>query len=154
MFSWANIRNAHYNPLGIVPASEYRFPFPNDSFDFVYLTSVFTHMLPPDLDNYLSEISRVLRPGGHVLMTMFLMNDESLLCIAERKSFLEFSRTTHGHYVGDPSDPEAAVGYEELVIRNRMSSVGLPITEPIAFGAWPGRRRFMSYQDILVAQKR
>jgi hypothetical protein len=86
-------------------------------------------------------------------MTMFLMNDESLRCIAERKSFLEFSRTTHGN-VGDPSDPEAVVGYEELYIRNRMSSVGLPITEPIAFGAWPGRGRFTSYQDILVAQKR
>jgi SAM-dependent methyltransferase len=58
-FQLADIFNRAYNPKGKYQASEYRFPFPNESFDFIFLTSVFTHLLPKDLENYFSEITRV-----------------------------------------------------------------------------------------------
>ncbi len=55
---------------------------------FVLLTSVFTHMLPQDMDNYLSEVARVLKPDGRCLITYFLLNPESLALIdAEESSF-------------------------------------------------------------------
>ena len=46
------ITNCIIPPENTVPP-EYSFPFKTSSFDFVFLTSVFTHMLPQDLDNYL-----------------------------------------------------------------------------------------------------
>jgi len=45
---------------GTVAASEFVFPFADASFDFVSLASVFTHMLPVDLEHYAGQIARVL----------------------------------------------------------------------------------------------
>ncbi len=63
-FFLADVHNKAYYPQGQHPASEYTFPFGDDSFDFVFLTSVFTHMLPKDLERYTAEIGRVLKPSG------------------------------------------------------------------------------------------
>ena len=53
------------------------FPCADNSFDLVFLTSVFTHMFAGDVENYLSEISRVLKPGGKCLITWFLLDEVS-----------------------------------------------------------------------------
>ena len=45
------IYNKKYNPAGKCKWSEYGFSFETQSFDSVFLTSVFTHMLPQDMDN-------------------------------------------------------------------------------------------------------
>jgi ubiquinone/menaquinone biosynthesis C-methylase UbiE len=42
-------------------------PFVNGSFDFVLSSEVIEHMLNPE--QMLAEINRVLKPGGHVLLT-------------------------------------------------------------------------------------
>ncbi len=63
-FQSADIYNKEYNPKGKYKASEYKFPYGDESFDFVFLTSVFTHTLPNDMENYFSEIARVLKRGG------------------------------------------------------------------------------------------
>jgi SAM-dependent methyltransferase len=47
-FQHSDVYNSHYNPTGKVRAQNFRFPFNEESFDFVFLTSVFTHMLPSD----------------------------------------------------------------------------------------------------------
>lgn len=48
------------------------------SFDFVFLTSVFTHLLPEDMNNYFSEVVRVLTHARRCLITYFLLTFESL----------------------------------------------------------------------------
>jgi SAM-dependent methyltransferase len=89
-FHHSNIYNKFYNPAGKVQSSEYVFPFEDNSFDFIFLTSVFTHMLPRDMDNYLAEVSRVLKQGGNCLITYFLLNQESLEMIKNNKSLVPF----------------------------------------------------------------
>ena len=54
-FMHADIYNKFYNPTGPLAASKYRVPFDDKSFDVVFLTSVFTHMLPDDLVHYLTR---------------------------------------------------------------------------------------------------
>ncbi len=76
-FHLADIYNRHYNPRGACRASEYRFPCEDRTIDFVFATSVFTHMLADDTRHYLHEIRRVLKPGGHGLLTHFILNAES-----------------------------------------------------------------------------
>src|SRR5215469_3416700 len=55
-FTLADIYNGLYNPGGGYRAGDYVFPYPDASFDFVFLFSVFTHMLPADMENYLRQI--------------------------------------------------------------------------------------------------
>ena len=152
-FEHADVFNEHYNPAGTHRASEYRFPHEDSSIDFAFLTSVFTHMLPPDIENYLSEISRVMRPGGRCLMTLFLLNDESRGCMKDRLSTLDFAHAIDECFTIDAGDPEAALAYGEDAIRARLAAVRLQVDEPIRFGSWCGRRSFLSYQDIILVTK-
>ncbi len=75
-FYHQDIYNGGYSPEGKVKASEYRFPFEDGSFDVIILYSVFTHLLPEDAGNYLREISRLLKPGGHCYSTWYLMTPD------------------------------------------------------------------------------
>jgi SAM-dependent methyltransferase len=71
-FRHVDIFNREYNPGGRVDPAAFEFPYADEVFDFVLLTSVFTHMMPSEVRHYLGEIRRVLRPGGRCLMTFFL----------------------------------------------------------------------------------
>ncbi len=51
-----------------------RFPFPDQSFDAVLCSQVFEHVFTPQ--EFLAEISRVLRPGGVALFTVPFVWDE------------------------------------------------------------------------------
>lgn len=155
-FQLADIYNRTYNPEGRVKASEYRFPFDDGAFDFVFLTSVFTHLLPADAFHYVDEIARVLRPGGRVLATWFLLNEESRGLLAERADAIQLRHPWQGNdevRVSDPNVPESAIGYSEAMVREAHQKNGLQIIEPIQFGKWAGRRDFLSYQDIVIARK-
>lgn len=96
-FQVADLYNKLYHPKGKYPDTEYKFPYADNSFDFIYLTSVFTHMLPGGVENYLSEISRVLKPGGKCLITYFLLNEISEQLLQENKAVFSF-KNDHSIY--------------------------------------------------------
>lgn len=152
-FSVADVLNNIYNPVGKHTPAEYTFPYPSESFDLVYLTSVFTHMLPDDMERYLSEIIRTLKPGGRCLITFFLSNDESRSLTKARRSTLLFDYDGGTYSTVNAKEPEHAICFEEEYIRKTFSDRGLRIAGPIHFGSWCGREDFLSYQDIIVAVK-
>ena len=78
-FQHASLENDLYSSKG-KSAQEYVFPFEKNTFDFAWATSVFTHLEPDGVMNYLSEARRVIRPGGRFLATFFLMDEESKKC--------------------------------------------------------------------------
>jgi len=49
--------------------------------------------------------------------------------------------------------PEAAIAYEESFIHDCYQRNGLLIKQAIHYGSWCGRREFLSYQDIVIANK-
>ena len=153
-FLHSDVYNKHYNPKGKILARDYRFPFESGFFDFVFLTSVFTHMLPPDVENYMGEISRVLKPGGKCLITFFLLNEESLRLVRSGKSSLNFKYPLNGCLTTDKDIPEEAIAYDEEVVRQFFNSTGLMIGQPIYYGSWCNRQVFVTYQDLIVAEKR
>jgi len=152
-FHHADIYNSVYNPRGRYKASEYRFPFGELSFDFVFLTSVFSHMLPQDMEHYLSEVARVLKPGGRSFITYFLLNPDSLKKIAEGASRFDFSYQLPGCRIQDKDAPEAVVAYDERLIRELYRASGLDICEPIHYGSWCGRKSGLTLQEMIVAVK-
>jgi ubiquinone/menaquinone biosynthesis C-methylase UbiE len=152
-FSHFDIHNNDYNPHGVYQASSHKFPYENGSFDFVFLTSVFTHMFPPDMENYLNEISRVLKKGGTCFITFFLMNEESQSLIRKNLSTQNFVHEIAGCFTTTVESPEAAIAFPEPYIRGVFGKFGLFINEPIHYGSWCGRAKFLSYQDIVIARK-
>jgi hypothetical protein len=46
--------------------------------DFIYSTSLYTHLLEDELGNYTRESFRVLRPNGVMYMTFFCMDSVEL----------------------------------------------------------------------------
>lgn len=152
-FQRADIFNRAYNPEGKFDAANWRFPYQSGTFDFLFLTSVFTHMLPQAMENYFSEIRRVLRRDGRCLITFFLLNAKSVELIDQRKSTLDFKYDLGGYRVVNKDAPESAVAYAEQYIRSLYQKNDMMIIEPVYYGSWCGRGDFLSYQDIIVATR-
>ncbi len=76
-FRLVKVHNTYYAPNEEAKPYEFRFPYPDSSFDFVLLTSVFTHMQHRELEHYHAEITRVLAPGGICFATYFLIDEET-----------------------------------------------------------------------------
>ena len=148
-FRVADVRSDRYHRAGSTAASEYRFPYDDDSFDFVFLTSVFTHLLPADARNYVRECARVLRPGGTCFATFFLLNEHSERGLAEGRAQLGFGVAGDGCRLNNERVPEAAVAYAEERVAGWFSELGL---EPaVHHGSWSGLAGGVSFQDVVVA---
>jgi len=148
-FARAEVRNAKYNPSG-PPASQYRFPYEAESFDVAMAISVFTHLTMADLRNYVAEAGRVLKPGGRLLATFFIVDAANESAPGSAK--IDFSHRDGDCYVADPGLPELIVGYEEDRVRDTYHEAGLEVLEPIRYGSWSGRAG-RTRQDIVVARK-
>jgi SAM-dependent methyltransferase len=151
-FQLADIHSAMYNPGGNFSAAEYRFPFEDGQFDFVFLTSVFTHMMKQEVDNYLSEVSRTIRPNGRCLITFFLLNREAAKLVSQGKSSLSFRFLRNGSHIEDERNPDRAVAFDEEYVRHQFSRFGMKL-EAVKYGGWCGRSEYLSYQDIAIARK-
>ena len=153
-FQMLDVYNKYYHPKGHYKASEVRFPFEDATFDFVVLTSVFTHMLPDDVAHYLSEISRVTKPGGVSYISYFLLNAESRKCISDGLSKVQFRFALGDHRVEKVETPEDAICLNEEFVRGAYNANRLAVRNPISYGSWCGRPAFVDYQDIVIAEKR
>jgi len=152
-FQVADVYNKHYNPKGKYKASEYRFPYEDGTFDMVNLVSVFTHMMPDDVENYIKEIARVTKKGGKNIISYFILNDESLKLIESGKSTQNFKYKYKDFRIVNPDNPEETISYPEEYIRHLYAKNNLKIIEPIRYGSWCGRENFIYYQDLIIAQK-
>jgi ubiquinone/menaquinone biosynthesis C-methylase UbiE len=105
-FFAADVENEVYRPGGATKADAYRFPLDDDSFDLVFLASVFTHMLQDDCANYAREIMRVLAPGGTAAVSTYLRTPP----VAGQAH--TFDARAGGAYVEYPEVPTKLVAYE------------------------------------------
>ena len=156
-FQLANVYSAHYNATSKNLASEYTFPYESEEFDLAFLSSVFTHMLPRDMERYFMEISRVLKPGGRCVISFFLLNSESLrrtdAGLNTIKVPFRYESETGICLIADSASPETTVAHEERYVRELYDRNKLSVTE-ITYGSWCGRRELIqSLQDVIIAVK-
>ena len=152
MFRKADIFNKCYNPNGAFKAVDFRFPYEEESFDLIFLTSVFTHMQGAEVRHYLDEIHRALRPGGKCLTTCFLLNGESEGLIRKGESTQNLVHPCDDCFSSNPEVPETAIGFKENLLLGWIDERGLILTHEY-YGTWCGRPRGLDYQDILVYKK-
>jgi SAM-dependent methyltransferase len=95
------------------------FAFP-DSWkkDFVFSTSLYTHLLEPELRNYTSESYKILRDGGTMYMTVFCIDSMDL------GNRWTFKNRMGEAYVESTKYPEAAVGYTREYLENLCRATG------------------------------
>ena len=102
----------------------------------------------PSVDRYLSEAQRMLTGGGRVIASFFLLNPEARACIDRGDSSLTFPFDGAGCRLFDGRTPEYLVAHDELSVRSLAARNRLAV-ESVHYGAWCGRRSFLSYQDLV-----
>ena len=128
--AYRGTKNANPNPNGHL---HYRLPVADESADFVFSTSLFTHLLEEQLGNYCQESYRVLKPGGHMAMSCFSM-DHPPPTYGQRHTFRY--RIANAH-VESLDVPEAAVAYDESFLLAVAQRAGFRTAEMMeAPGDW------------------
>jgi SAM-dependent methyltransferase len=154
-FQTMDLYSSAYNREAKKKASELKFPYPDNSFDLTFLTSVFTHMLPEDMVQYTREIVRTLKPGGRALITFFLLNEESMRLKDREQSKIKlpYPYKDGQVWVNSLASPEDIVAYPEKTVRRVFRENGLKLGEPILYGFWCGRQSDVTFQDVTVSVK-
>jgi ubiquinone/menaquinone biosynthesis C-methylase UbiE len=153
-FDFANVRSDWYNPDALISPETYTFPYSNEQFDIAYATSLFTHLEPDATTNYLRECARVLKPGGRLLVTSFLVNVyNSGKNTVQTVQGLKFKRLSPVHHVIDPEHRSRGVAYDESAFRKMISDTGLVVSE-LTFGTWANGVDVLSaVQDMVLSVK-
>lgn len=153
-FLHADIFNSEYNPGGQASDTDFIFPVEDDSVDFAFATSVFTHMRIDGVRHYIDEAARCLAPGGSFLFTIFLLDTESRLACEDGKAAYHFRHAIDEVSATiDRRTPERAIAHQRAVIRDALKSAGLEISDKIHAGTWRGHANAMAFQDLIVVKK-
>lgn len=149
-FEHMDVANREYNPHGKTPGASYRFPYPDASFDLVFLISVFTHMLPDDVTRYVEEICRLLRPGGRVFLSVFLLDH------GRAGKALSFPHLLGPARVERAALPEIAVAYPSAFFTDAFRRHGADPRCAPRIGTWragPPAPHIAFGQDVLVFER-
>lgn len=155
-FVHADVFSTTYNPASKVKAEDFTFPFPDGHFDFVWSTSLFTHLLQHQVDNYLKEMARVMKVGAYCWNTYLLLDEVNRDLVRDAKPtdrvFLPYD--VPGGRVRDGNDPESQSAILQPYVVGSHLTHFLKIME-IRYGPWSGRKENIraGYQDVIIARK-
>ncbi|HEV3071612.1 MAG TPA: class I SAM-dependent methyltransferase [Solirubrobacteraceae bacterium] len=150
-FQFVDLDNPIYNPSKL-SASEFAFPYAENSFDFAIATSLFTHMFMGEVANYLRQAFRVLRPGGALFCTAFLLTPSSVAEMLRNRGAVKFTAEHQGSLINVPERPAAAVAHFAEPLLAQATLAGFVPERQLA-GLWPGSGAGVTKQDILVLRK-
>ena len=151
-FYVADVWSKSYNRSGGTAGSLYQFPHAGGSIDFAFATSVFTHLVTADAENYIANIARVLKPGGTSFVTYFLLNERTRTSVAA-EDFRYLVDSTGSCMAVSKVEFEKAVAFDEAFIRATYAKHGLAIEEPLRYGRWATPQGGPAFQDIVIARK-
>ena len=153
-FIHADLSSSHYNRSDGKSASQYVFPIGSETMDFIWSTSLFTHMGIDAIDNYLCEMVRVAKSGSLIWNTYFILDEVSEPLVRTGipgGGTLRFP-IDGGLYMTE-DNPDHLVAYyidrlRELHLKHELEIVHT------GFGGWSGRPGVEGLgQDVILAQK-
>lgn len=149
-FTFVPLHNDLYNSFR-EEASAFVFPYADKSFDKVFLFSVFTHMSVSEIQNYLTQIKRVLKNEGKCLATFFLYNDENEEIIENLVGF-SFPHKFEKYRLMNCKVQHANVAIHQKLLLEIIENAGLAI-EKIEHGYWKTNIKThnrQDFQDIVI----
>lgn len=134
-------------------AAELQFPYEDNRFDLIFLTSVFTHMLPSDVENYISEIQRVLIKDKKCFATFFIIEEENET-MPNSIGSKNFPHNFGDYYLMNKNVKEANVAFKKSYIEALLKKNNLELTHFIK-GNWSGiqNTELNEHQDIVIFKK-
>ncbi len=151
-FHYTRLYNQLYNTTDKANASNFNFPYKDSKFDFVFLTSVFTHMMPAEVEHYINEIGRVMKPGATCLMSFFIVNCVSEDLMIKKPTHMNFPVNKGFYRLQSTQDNTANVAYDEEWLLEKLENAGLKM-DSIHYGQWCGRDHFLEHQDLMICSK-
>ncbi|TKG95615.1 class I SAM-dependent methyltransferase [Puteibacter caeruleilacunae] len=152
-FTYVPLGNDLYNNSS-TKATDFTFPYDDESFHKVFLFSVFTHMTIEEIAHYLREISRVMKADGKCLMTMFLY-DEEKEDVTETVDGFKFPYKGDGYRLMSDKVVSANIAVAEQLLHEMVEKSGLQILN-IVDGNWKIQEKNSNryFQDIIVVGKK
>jgi len=137
-----DILNLLMLPLPYVIADGARLPFLDESFDAATLITVLHHVPKPLHAQFLSEASRVLRPGGKLVVM-----EDTFHGNIERNATMFFDSVMNAEFAGHPHANRTLTEWADL-----MTSAGLSLERQFEHVAWYGP--FRMRHGVVVGMKR
>ncbi len=151
-FQYTYPYNPHYNSTDKAVAGNFNFPYEDSKFDFVFLTSVFTHMMPTEVDHYINEIVRVMKPGARCFMSIFIVNCVSEDLMIKKPTHMNFPINKGFYRLQSAQVDTSYVAYDEEWLLEKLKNAGMKM-DSIQYGQWCGRDHFLDYKDMLICSK-
>jgi len=130
-FERLDLKHPFYNPRGRGDAARLRLSGIG-RFDFVILISVLTHLDWTETRHYLSEVRRLLAPGGLAFVTFYLHSPRLRSTRGPRFDALFPFRAGRARFnVG-----AHAFSHEERGVLEACAKAGLSLSRPIIYGDW------------------
>ncbi|MDM1556514.1 class I SAM-dependent methyltransferase [Chryseobacterium indologenes] len=148
-FKFTPIYNDLYNTFS-QKAENFIFPYDEAQFDKAFLFSVFTHMQVPEIQQYLNEISRVLKSGGQCLATFFLYDESK-----KEGGSMHFPHQYKGYRLMDDKVTAANIAVSVPLLNQMAHEAGLKV-KTIQGGFWRNdveKEGADEFQDIVVFEK-
>lgn len=152
-FKYVPLFNDLYN-TATLKATEFTFPYNDNSIDLAFSFSVFTHMQIEEIQHYFSEIQRVLKPGGCCFSTFFLYDETSEKYISSNKNFA-FPVEKDGFRLMSDNVKSGNIAINKSKLNDMLATSNFTDFE-IIDGFWKDEIRDSSkleYQDIVVFRK-
>lgn len=153
-FKLVDLTNDLYKSSGSA-AENFTFPYKDASFDLSIVLSVFTHLIQDEVEQYLSEISRVLKTNGACYATFFLLNDDSTVAMQTGDHEFNFKYSKGNYSLLNKEVRSANVAFDENYLFNTiLSNCNLKVRS-LKYGSWSkgGGGSPIAFQDCLVLEK-
>lgn len=151
-FHVANIRNRIYNPGGSLDPTTFRFPYEDGHFDVVVASSLFPYMLEAEFEHYMAEISRVLKPGGRLCASFFLVDEESAQSLRSHREPYCF-RYPCGELITAGPNGGGLAAYQRDYVK-RITGANNIDTELHSRGKWRQAIDTGFEEDIVIGRKK
>ncbi len=136
-----NLPFAHYGINTLHPPLAYT----DEKFDFIYATSVFTHMSEELQSSWMKELARILKPGGYLLITTHGTSYRERL--TEREIELFDAGNLVVRYEEASGMNLCSAYHPESYVRNQLAT-GYSVCDFVPAGTQGG-----VYQDIYLLKK-